>query len=72
MSFYDEIKATSGAYKFYVNGVWKESASGKTQTVLNPSDNQVVYHTQGAIRDHTLVACRPDSLEAANSTELAQ
>lgn len=46
MSFYDEIKATSGAYKFYVNGVWKESASGKTQTVLNPSDNQVVYHTQ--------------------------
>ena len=47
MTFYDEIKAPGGAYKFYVNGEWKESASGKTQAILNPSNNQPVYQVQG-------------------------
>ena len=50
MSFYDDIKAPGGAFKFYVNGEWKESSSGKTQAILNPSDNQPVFQVQGVFR----------------------
>ena len=50
MSFYDEIRAPGGAYKFYVNGEWKESSSGKTQAILNPSDNQPAFQVQGGLR----------------------
>ena len=46
MSFYDEVKA-GDAYKYYVNGQWLESKSGKTQAIMNPSTNQPVYHVQG-------------------------
>jgi glyceraldehyde-3-phosphate dehydrogenase (NADP+) len=46
MSFYDEVKA-GDAYKYYVNGQWLESKSGKTQAIINPSTNQPVYHVQG-------------------------
>ena len=47
MAFYDEIKTSSGAYKYYVNGQWLESKSGKTQAIINPSTNQPVYQVQG-------------------------
>ena len=49
MSFYDEVKASSGAYKFYVNGEWKESSSGKTQAIINPSTNEPVFQVQGKL-----------------------
>jgi hypothetical protein len=45
--FYKDIVASSGAYKYYVNGEWKESTSGKTVPILNPSTNQAVYQVQG-------------------------
>lgn len=45
--FYDEIKASSGKYKFYVNGEWKESTSGKGVSILNPTSNEGVYEVQG-------------------------
>ena len=45
--FYSEIKANSGAYKFYVNGEWKESKSGKVVPILNPSTNQTAFEVQG-------------------------
>ena len=47
MAFYDDIKAPGDAFKFYVNGEWKESSSGKTQAILNPSDNLPAYQVQG-------------------------
>ena len=50
MAFYDEVKTSSGAYKYYVNGQWLESKSGKTQAIMNPSTNQPVYHVQGVAR----------------------
>ena len=50
MAFYDEVKTSSGAYKYYVNGQWLESKSGKTQAIMNPSTNQPVYHVQGVPR----------------------
>eukprot|EP00976_Prorocentrum_cordatum_P090288 1188054-Prorocentrum_minimum.AAC.2 len=37
MSFFDEIIAPDGTYKYLVNGEWKVSASGKTVDILNPS-----------------------------------
>ena len=45
--FYKDIVASSGAYKYYVNGEWKESTSGKTVPILNPSTNQAAYKVQG-------------------------
>lgn len=45
--FYSDIKASSGVYKFYVNGEWKESTSGKSVSILNPTSNQAVYQVQG-------------------------
>ena len=37
MSFFDEIVAPDGSYKYFVNGEWKVSASGKTVDIMNPS-----------------------------------
>ena len=45
--FYDDIKASSGMYKFYNNGEWKESTSGKGVSILNPTSNEAVYQVQG-------------------------
>ena len=47
--FYKDIVASSGAYKYYVNGEWKESTSGKTVPILNPSTNQAAYKVQGTL-----------------------
>ena len=46
--FYD-IVASSGAYKFYLDGRWQESASGKTVPVINPCTREPQYHMQGAL-----------------------
>jgi glyceraldehyde-3-phosphate dehydrogenase (NADP+) len=46
MSFYDEIKASSGVYKYFVHGQWKESSSGKTVKIINPSTNKPEYQVQ--------------------------
>lgn len=45
--FYSDIKASSGTYKFYGNGEWKESTSGKSVSILNPTSNEAVYQVQG-------------------------
>lgn len=46
-NFYSDILAPSGSYKFYVNGEWKESTSGKTVPILNPTTNEVAFTVQG-------------------------
>lgn len=48
--FYAPILAASGAYKYYVNGEWRESASGKTVAINNPCTRQAQYQVQGASR----------------------
>lgn len=45
--FYDEIVASNGVFKYYVNGEWKESSSGKTVGVLNPTTNKNDFKVQG-------------------------
>ncbi len=51
--FYSDILASSGSYKFYLNGEWKESASGKTVAILNPATNQTAYTVQGIVANKT-------------------
>lgn len=46
-TFYDEIKSSENVFKFYVNGEWRESTSGKTVSVLNPSKaNEETFKVQ--------------------------
>jgi glyceraldehyde-3-phosphate dehydrogenase (NADP+) len=44
---YTEIKAASGVYKYYSNGQWLESSSGKSVPVINPSTQEKDYAVQG-------------------------
>lgn len=46
-SIYDGIQAASGAFKFFAGGCWRESSSGKTVSILNPSTRQPCYAVQG-------------------------
>lgn len=47
--FYKDIVAASGIYKFYLNGQWVESASGKSVSITNPTTNQTAFRVQGAL-----------------------
>ena len=48
--FYDEIKASEGVFKAYVNGAWFETTSKRGQKILNPSTNETAFTVQGMIR----------------------
>ena len=39
-----------GTYKFYCEGSWRESTSGKTVKILNPCTNAPAFSVQGAAR----------------------
>ncbi|GAB4822972.1 hypothetical protein N2152v2_010018 [Parachlorella kessleri] len=43
---YEQCLGASGAYKWYINGEWKESSSGKTVKILNPSTNDTAFEVQ--------------------------
>jgi glyceraldehyde-3-phosphate dehydrogenase (NADP+) len=49
-AFYAPIRSGSGAFKYFVDGEWRESSSGKTVPVLNPTTQQQEYAVQGAFR----------------------
>mmetsp|Transcript_20634 Transcript_20634/g.62151 ORF Transcript_20634/g.62151 Transcript_20634/m.62151 type:complete len:496 (+) Transcript_20634:132-1619(+) len=61
--FTSEITCSNGAYKYYVNGEWKESTSGKTVGILNPQDNKAVYQVQ-ACNQEEVDACFKAAKEA--------
>eukprot|EP00240_Pyramimonas_obovata_P001457 CAMPEP_0118935606 /NCGR_PEP_ID=MMETSP1169-20130426/15736_1 /TAXON_ID=36882 /ORGANISM="Pyramimonas obovata, Strain CCMP722" /LENGTH=495 /DNA_ID=CAMNT_0006878663 /DNA_START=179 /DNA_END=1666 /DNA_ORIENTATION=+ len=47
MSFFEDIVAPDGSYKYFVNGEWKVSTSGKTVDILNPAKaNAPAYKVQ--------------------------
>ena len=46
-SFYEEIVSSSGTFKYYIDGQWKESKSGKSQAITNPSTLQPEFTVQG-------------------------
>lgn len=45
-------------YKYYADGEWRASASGKTVAIVNPTTRQTQYRVQGAALD----ACSSSSL----------
>lgn len=53
--FFEAI-ATPTAFKFYLNGEWKESASGGTTGIKNPQTNEVAFNVQ---------ACNKEEVDAA-------
>ncbi|GBF90960.1 NADP-dependent glyceraldehyde-3-phosphate dehydrogenase [Raphidocelis subcapitata] len=45
-TFYKEIRAAGGAYKWHCDGAWRESTSGKTVGVSNPATRAREYEVQ--------------------------
>jgi glyceraldehyde-3-phosphate dehydrogenase (NADP+) len=48
-NIYSVIKAESGIFKYYCNGQWLESSSGKSVPVINPSTQEKDYAVQGKL-----------------------
>jgi glyceraldehyde-3-phosphate dehydrogenase (NADP+) len=46
MSAFSSIQSSNGAFKFLLDGEWKESASGKTVPVLNPQTGEPAFQVQ--------------------------
>ncbi len=41
------IVGMGGAFKSFISGEWRESSSGKTINIINPSNREPVYSVQG-------------------------
>jgi hypothetical protein len=47
--FYADLYTADGALKFFLNGRWQESTSGKTVSIANPCiEGDVAFRVQGA------------------------
>jgi hypothetical protein len=44
---FSALLAPNGVYKYYKEGQWLESSSGKAVKILNPCTGQAVYQVQG-------------------------
>ena len=42
-----ELQAPTGVYKYYKDGQWLESLSGKSVKIINPSTNEACFQVQG-------------------------
>lgn len=42
-----EILDGEHAYKYYADGEWKKSTSGKTVAIINPTTRKTQYKVQG-------------------------
>ncbi|GIL45440.1 hypothetical protein Vafri_2681 [Volvox africanus] len=49
--FYKDIVASTGIYKFYLDGQWRESTSGKAVSITNPSTRQTCFQVQACTQD---------------------
>ncbi len=46
--FYAPIHSPgAGTFQYFVNGQWKQSTSGKTVAVINPTTREKEYQVQG-------------------------
>lgn len=45
--FFKDSITSQGIFKYYVNGEWRESSSGKTVGINNPTTQAVEYQVQG-------------------------
>jgi hypothetical protein len=57
-AFYKDIRVDStGIHKYYCNGEWLESSSGKSVPVLNPTTQEKEFAVQGTGLHNALAAC---------------
>ena len=48
--FYADCVAPDGKYRWFLDGQWKESASGKGVSIINPTTNEPCFRVQGERR----------------------
>lgn len=46
---FTEIVDGEQVYKYYADGEWKKSASGKAVSIVNPTTRQTQYKVQGGV-----------------------
>lgn len=51
MGFYDAIFTEDGTLKYYLDGEWRVSTSGKTVDVANPSKGGIAYRAQACTKE---------------------
>ena len=75
--FYADVKTSEAdVYKYYVDGEFKVSSSGKLVNILNPATNQVQFKVQGAVctqpvsapPSHATTACTTKEVDEAFDT----
>lgn len=54
--FFNDVVAANGVYKYYVNGAWRESSSGKTVAITNPSTRETAFQVQGKAHTNRCMA----------------
>jgi glyceraldehyde-3-phosphate dehydrogenase (NADP+) len=60
---FSEIKEDS-SYKYYINGEWKISSSGKTTALYNPYNGDLIGHTQACTKEevNNIVQCAKENI----------
>lgn len=46
---FKEIIDEDGVYKFYFDGEWRKTSSGKTVPIINPTTRETHFRVQGVI-----------------------
>ena len=47
--FYAVCKGSDGVFKYYRDGEWMQSSSGKVVPILNPCTNEKAFEVQGGL-----------------------
>lgn len=53
-----EIKDGDGVFRYYSDGEWKASASGKSVPIINPTTRSTHFHVQGTASELQRFFCR--------------
>ena len=69
MDTFQEVAGAKGAFKFYIDGQWKESESGDTVSVLNPQTNEEAFKVQSCtqVRAHVPAFARHASPQCGST-----
>ncbi|GAY44325.1 hypothetical protein CUMW_081300 [Citrus unshiu] len=54
MAVFEEIVDENGVYKFFYDGVWRKSSSGKSVTIINPTTRKPHFRVQGNLSFYRL------------------
>lgn len=54
MAVFEEIVDENGVYKFFYDGAWRKSSSGKSVTIVNPTTRKPHFRVQGNLSFYRL------------------